>query len=86
MALVWGPLAGYFAQHEKVPLALSAIEPGTLDAGLPYDFAIAMGVRRKDRELRDRIGQAIADIHPEIEAILAEYGIPHEAAGAGGPS
>ena len=37
-------------------------------------------------ELRDRIGQAIAEIHPEIEAILGEYGIPHEPAGAGGPS
>ena len=35
-----------------------------------------MGVRRKDEELRQHIQAAIEKIQPEIDAILAEYGVP----------
>ncbi|MDF2764258.1 MAG: extracellular solute-binding protein family 3 [Rhodospirillales bacterium] len=75
IALVWGPLA-YFAARQPMPLDVTAIEPAALDEGLPYEFGIAMGVRRKDKELRDRIEAAIDRISPRIDAILAEYGVP----------
>jgi mxaJ protein len=75
IAVVWGPLA-YFAARQPVPLEVTPIEPAELDAGLPYEFGIAMGVRRKDTELRDRIEAAIDRIRPTIDAILAEYGVP----------
>jgi mxaJ protein len=35
-----------------------------------------MGVRRKDKALRDRINEVIAKRRTEIDAILAEYGVP----------
>jgi mxaJ protein len=75
IAIVWGPLA-YFALHRPVPLTVTPIEPAAMDEGLPYDFAIAMGVRRKDEALRDRIEAALARIRPAVDSILAEYGVP----------
>jgi mxaJ protein len=75
IAIVWGPLA-YFAARQPVPLQVSAIEPGVMDEGLPFAFGIAMGVRRKDEELRQRIQAAIDKLQPNIDAILAGYGVP----------
>jgi mxaJ protein len=75
VAIVWGPLA-YFAARQPVPLHVTPIEPGALDEGLPFAFGIAMGVRRKDEELRQHIQAAIEKLQPKIDAILAEYGVP----------
>jgi len=75
VAIVWGPLA-YFAARQPVPLHVTPIEPGALDEGLPFAFGIAMGVRRKDEELRQHIQAAIEKLQPKIDAIMAEYGVP----------
>ena len=74
VALVWGPLAGYFAARESPPLALTPLAAGGGD--LPFEFAIAMGVRRQDRELRDRLDEVLARRKPEIDRILAGYHVP----------
>ena len=54
VAIVWGPLAGYFAQHAAGPADASprCAAPAELPH-LPFDFDIAMGVRRGDTALRD---------------------------------
>jgi mxaJ protein len=75
VAIVWGPLA-YFAQRQPVALTVTPIEPGALDEGLPFAFGIAMGVRRKEEEFRQRIQAAIDSLQPKIDAILADYGVP----------
>ena len=73
-AVVWGPIAGYFAKAEPVPLRLVPIAgDGPV---LPMSFAIAVGVRRTDTELRDTLDQALARNRPAVDAILAEYGVP----------
>jgi hypothetical protein len=41
-----------------------------------FDFAIAMGVRRGDRELRERLDDFIRRRHGDIDRILAEYAVP----------
>jgi mxaJ protein len=74
VALVWGPLAGYFAAREKPPLALTPLAAGGGD--LPFEFAIAMGVRRQDRALRDRLDEVLERRAAEIDRILAEYHVP----------
>ena len=74
VALVWGPLAGYFAAREKPPLALTPLAAGGGD--LPFEFAIAMGVRRHDQALRDRLNEVLERRAPEIDRILAEYHVP----------
>jgi mxaJ protein len=55
------------------PLAASA------DDGLPLAFDIAMGVRKQDRALRDRLDDVLARRKGDIDRILAEYHVPQVA-------
>jgi mxaJ protein len=76
VAIVWGPLAGYFARSAPAPLVLYTLTERDSLSDFPFQFNIAMGVRRRDRALRDSL-QAVLDRRaPEIRAILKEYGVP----------
>jgi len=74
-AIVWGPLAGYFAGKSPVPLEVRPIEYDSL-SGIPFAFNMSMGVRRKDKELRDSLQTVLDRKGPEIEAILRQYRVP----------
>ena len=74
-ALVWGPQAGYFTDHLAVPLAITpAIAPRGFE--LPFDFAIAIGVRKGDADLRRDLDAALARRAADIDAILDAYHVP----------
>jgi mxaJ protein len=75
VAIAWGPLAGYFARQSKVPLDLEPVTPAR-DGPMTYVFDIAMGVRRRDTTRFARLDQEIARRRPEIDRILADYGVP----------
>jgi len=45
-------------------------------AGVPFEFDIAMGVRRGDRALRDELDAIIERRRADIDAILAAYSVP----------
>ena len=75
VAVVWGPLAGYFAKRSPVPLDVVPVSPAR-DGVLPFVFDIAMGVRKGDVALRDRLDTVIAQRKPAIDSILAAYGVP----------
>lgn len=85
VAVAWGPLAGYFAARQKVKLRLTPVSPLVDLPFMPMVFDISMGVRREDRELRNAVDEALKKHRSEIEAILADYGVPRldgaEAAG-----
>jgi mxaJ protein len=72
---VWGPQAGYFAHRAGVPLT---VVPATAPQGLPvpFEYSIAMGVRKGDTALRDRLDEILQRRRPEIDAILAQYQVP----------
>jgi len=74
-AIVWGPIAGYFAKQSGVPLVLNPILADSV-TGIPFAFDIAMGVRRRDRDLRDSLQSVIESKRSEIEAILRDYAVP----------
>lgn len=76
VAIVWGPLAGYFAKHSKVPLKITPLGERDSLADVPFRYNIAMAVRRSDKELRDSLEKTLKEKAPEIQAILKEYGIP----------
>jgi mxaJ protein len=76
IALVWGPLAGYFAPRQGTPLRLAPVKPQFDGPRLPMVFDISMGVRKEDVALRQEIDAALARRKSEIDAILAEYGVP----------
>lgn len=75
VAIAWGPLAGYFAERAPVALDVTLI-PSEDDLSIPLSYAIAMGVRRGDRELLNAVNGFIADRQSDIDALLREYGVP----------
>jgi mxaJ protein len=76
VAVAWGPLAGYFAQHQSVPLDITPVSPQIDLPFLPFVYDISMGVRRGDNALRDRLNAIIAHRRVEIDEILKQYGVP----------
>jgi mxaJ protein len=76
VAIVWGPLAGYFAKQSAVPLSLRPLAERDSLSDLPFRFDIGMAVRRKDVALRDSLQKVLDRKGPEIQAILKEYGVP----------
>jgi len=83
LAIVWGPLAGYFAKQSRVPMQVVAVSPQIDQPFLPFVFDIAMGVRRGDQELRDQLEQVLEKRRPEIDRILEEYRVPKVQGGDG---
>ena len=80
VAVAWGPLAGYFARRERVPLAVVPVSPQFDLPFLPFVYDISMGVRRGDEDLRQQLDDFLVRRHDEIERILDEYGVPRAAA------
>lgn len=76
VAIAWGPLAGYFAQHSSIPLQLTPICASSVKTSLPVSFEISMGVRRDQENLRQQLNQEIARRRDQIQALLLSYGIP----------
>jgi mxaJ protein len=73
VALVWGPFAGYFAQRSPIPLRL---EPVAQIGDWPMSYDIALGVRRDEDELRNRLDRVLRTERPAIEALLRSYHVP----------
>jgi mxaJ protein len=76
VAAAWGPLAGYFAARQRVPLDLVPVSPQQDGPYLPQAFAISMGVRRGDGARLDALNRFLSARHRAIAAILAEYHVP----------
>ena len=74
-ALVWGPLAGFFAKRSTVPLELGTVAPDRSPV-LPFAFDISMAVRRDDGERLSVLDDFIGRRRREIDAILREFGVP----------
>jgi mxaJ protein len=75
LALVWGPVAGYYSRKEQVPLRLSA-SPAFDTPLLPFRFAISMGVRKDDRKLHDQVAAFLIRRKSAINTVLRRYGVP----------
>lgn len=73
-AIVWGPLAGYFAKEHPGRLAITPTPAA--DPPIPMAFSISLGVSKKHPELRQKLNAAIQRRHREIDHILRAYGVP----------
>lgn len=76
VAVVWGPLAGYFARKSAVPLDVTPIAADPRNPNLPMVFGIAIGVRPRDEALLRHLDAEVARRQPEINRLLTTYGIP----------
>jgi quinoprotein dehydrogenase-associated probable ABC transporter substrate-binding protein len=73
-AIVWGPIAGYYAKRVRnLDLALIPLKS---EAGVKFDYEIAMGVRYGEREWKDTVEKLITDNRAAITQILREYNVP----------
>jgi quinoprotein dehydrogenase-associated probable ABC transporter substrate-binding protein len=75
IALVWGPLAGYFASQQPRALTVQPVA-AERDRGVPLAFDIAVGVARSRPDLRDAIDGALTRRRSAIERLLDAYGVP----------
>jgi mxaJ protein len=76
IAVVWGPLAGYFAPREPAPLTIAPVTPRIDLPYLPFVFDIAMGVRHADTTFRATLNDLIVRRRAGIDSILSAYHVP----------
>jgi quinoprotein dehydrogenase-associated probable ABC transporter substrate-binding protein len=76
VAIVWGPLAGYFARQAPAPLSIQPLPERDSLSDFPFRYNIGMGVRRRDRALRDSLQVVLDRRSSEIQGILKQYGVP----------
>ncbi|WP_442756834.1 substrate-binding domain-containing protein [Methylocystis sp. JAN1] len=72
-ALLWGPIAGYYAKKSSAKLNVAPI-PET--PGARMAFRIAFGVRHSDQNWKRELNTLLSQNKSEIDAILADYGVP----------
>lgn len=72
-AIVWGPFAGYFGKG----LEIAPVTPAML-LGVPFTYAISMGVRAADSALRDELNGVLTRECAAIQTLLSEYRVPRE--------
>jgi len=76
VALVWGPLAGYFAAKSAVPLRLEPVTPWFADRQWPMQFDVSVGVRRDNQKLLNDIDRILARRSGDVRRLLASYHVP----------
>ena len=74
VGVLWGPIAGYWAKRQSVPLEITPLVGE--DKGVRLDFRISMGMRRNEPEWKRQINELLAASEDEIQAILMDYGVP----------
>jgi quinoprotein dehydrogenase-associated probable ABC transporter substrate-binding protein/PQQ-dependent catabolism-associated CXXCW motif protein len=75
VALLWGPIAGYWIKREALPFAMFPLASDA-QARVRLDFRISMGIRQGEPEWKLRVNNLIRELQPEIDRILLEYGVP----------
>lgn len=76
VAIVWGPIAGYFAKRQTIPLTLVPVPSDAGSSTLPLAYSIAMGVRRTDGGFKAKLDEVLQRKAADIRKILEEYGVP----------
>lgn len=74
VAVLWGPMAGYYAKQTNPPLA---VVPLTKEiGGPPMVYRITMGVRASDQEWKRQLNTMIRANQADINHILLGFGVP----------
>ena len=76
IAVAWGPLAGYAAKRQNVPLELVMVSPQFDLPFLPFVYDISLGVRRGENSFRKELEVALEHKRAEVDHILDDYGVP----------
>lgn len=74
VAFVWGPIAGYFSQQQDVELVVTPLL--LEDARVRMNYRVSMAVRFNETDWKRTVNAALAEIQPQINDIMTEYGVP----------
>jgi quinoprotein dehydrogenase-associated probable ABC transporter substrate-binding protein len=74
VAVLWGPMAGYYAKQSSPPLHVAPLVKETM--GPRMAFRIGMGVRPADQNWKRQLNRLIQENQPAINKILLDYGVP----------
>jgi len=72
--ILWGPIAGYFAQRGGEPLVVKPLVKESIGPRMTY--RITMGVRQGDDVWKRQLNQIIAQNQGKIDKVLLDYGVP----------
>src|SRR3954463_15669270 len=73
-AVLWGPMAGYYAKQSNPPLRVMPLVRET--SGPKLVFRIGMGVRPADQNWKRLLNRLIQENQPAINKILLDFGVP----------
>ena len=73
-AVLWGPMAGYYARQANPPLHVTPLVKETTGPRLVY--RIGMGVRPADQNWKRLLNRLIRENQPAINKILLDFGVP----------
>lgn len=76
VAFVWGPFGGFYAREQAIRLRVSPIAGDPLTPDQPFIAPMAIGVRKGEWALRDRLQRALDHRQPEIATVLRDFAIP----------
>ena len=74
-AIVWGPVAGYFAAKSGAALEIRPVTPEAF-SGVPFTYEISAALRKDQLILKDKVDQALARECSAIQALLLDYHVP----------
>jgi ABC-type amino acid transport substrate-binding protein len=73
MVILWGVLAGHVVAQNPNGYTVISMKS---EAGLKFDYQMAMGVRKNDKARQEQLNNLITEKSADIEAILSQYHIP----------
>lgn len=77
LAMVWGPVAGYWAhQHEGVSFEIEPMPAVDDSTGFPLAYSMSLGVRKGEDEWQARLEKVIDENQEKIYDILEKYHVP----------
>jgi len=74
VALVWGPIAGYFSKQAEEPLIVTPLLHE--DNRVRMSYRVSMAVRFNETDWKRTVNSALRKIQPQIDEILHDYGVP----------
>jgi quinoprotein dehydrogenase-associated probable ABC transporter substrate-binding protein len=74
MVILWGPMAAYVTAQSPKNSYLAM--PMKSTPSIKFDYAMAIGVRKGDKDRKAALDKVLAAKADKIQAIIASYGIP----------
>ncbi|MFK7853978.1 MAG: substrate-binding domain-containing protein [Granulosicoccus sp.] len=74
VAFIWGPIAGYFSKQADVEMVVTPLLEENIRIRMNY--RVSMAVRFNETDWKRTVNKALSEIQPQIDEILAEYGVP----------